>query len=412
MSRKSNVQDRIKYQRHAKNEKEYATFCPSDRRHGGSDIYLGCVVDKEKGIFHNHKQGIFKFTIKNGREDLLANDMMYYPFLNDKSNDLIKKHLIVGFGDCWFLDTMLKSSGLNSIIVKTIPEESDTFRSLISYSILEKDANVYAGRWYNGSFARYLYPDAKMHTSQLNDFLKRLGREEIKQKFFSLYFPYLKQQPNIAENVLISSTSLKNSIDFEYSKISNHNGVIERQTRLIYVVERNTGLPMYFRYVEGNIVDVNTLQAAINYLKEQKMDIKHTILDAGYCSEIVVKNLHENNIPFIFLMSNVLSKTIFATHGADLMSDQYCLKYGERLLYIREIEYDLFGVTCYLYIAIDFDKMNSKHKDYSLEKLQNNQKNINEEEDFGYFILVSSESIKREDVLPPLLYETNFRTNF
>ncbi|MDR0697110.1 MAG: hypothetical protein LBF68_06255 [Christensenellaceae bacterium] len=55
----------------------------------------------------------------------------------------------------------LESSGLKDIIEKTMPNESDTFLSLIAFKLLDYNANCYAERWYNGSAARYLYPNAE-----------------------------------------------------------------------------------------------------------------------------------------------------------------------------------------------------------------------------------------------------------
>jgi transposase len=250
-----------------------------------------------------------------------------------------------------------------------------------------------------------LYPNAELQTARISEFLKRLGTEETKQIFFYLYFTYLKSLPGISENVLIDSTSLNNNIDFEYAKISNHNGVIEKQTRLIYVVERNTGMPVYFRYVAGNVVDVSTLRTTINELKGQNMNIKHSILDAGYCSETNVKELQDSNISFIFRMPhNTLAKQLIAEHGKDLLSDQYSLKYGDRLLFMKEVQFTLYNIKCYLYITIDFDRMSSEQKAYALKKLANkekrNPKKMANKEDFGYFILVSSEALERDNVMP------------
>jgi transposase len=65
---------------------------------------------------------------------------------------------------------------------------------------------------------------------------------------------------------------------------------------------RETGLPIYFRYVAGNIVDVSTLQTTVNELKAQGINLRHGILDAGYCSQKNIKILMKDNIPFLTRM--------------------------------------------------------------------------------------------------------------
>jgi len=49
--------------------------------------------------------------------------------------------------------------------------------------------------------------------------------------------------------------------------VNNHNGVISNEARLILVGDRRSGLPLYFRYVAGNIVDVSTLKTMLTEFK-------------------------------------------------------------------------------------------------------------------------------------------------
>lgn len=66
------------------------------------------------------------------------------------------------------------------------------------------------------------------------------------------------------------------------TSVSNHNGEINNEVRLIYVVQRGTGMPIYMRYIPGNVVNVSTLLTTIAELKALKVDTKFAILDAGY----------------------------------------------------------------------------------------------------------------------------------
>ncbi|MGN8893588.1 transposase, partial [Anaerobiospirillum succiniciproducens] len=99
--------------------------------------------------------------------------------------------------------------------------------------------------------------------------------------------------------MLIDSTGLPNSSRLPVTAISNHNGEINNEVRLIYVVQRGTGLPIYMRYVSGNIVDVSTLLTTIAELKAMKVDTKFAILDAGYLTLDSIDVLLENKISFL-----------------------------------------------------------------------------------------------------------------
>jgi hypothetical protein len=236
--------------------------------------------------------------------------------------------------------------------------------------------------------------------------MERLGTEETKRAFFDAYIPCLRGIPDVSENVLIDSTGLPNDIHFPYARRSNHNGVVSREARLIYVVERNTGLPVYFRCVAGNIVDVTTLRVTINHLKAQNMDVKHGILDAGHCSEKNINELCDSEIAFLIrLPNNATAKKLIDEHGADVCSETYALEYGDRLLFMKHVAVRLFGRDCHLYIAIDFDRMTDEQERYYrkvAERRGKKKKTASEAKDgnFGYFALVSSEELETSEVMP------------
>jgi transposase len=84
--------------------------------------------------------------------------------------------------------------------------------------------------------------------------------------------------------------------------VNNHNGLISNEIRLIFVVERNSGYPIYYRSVLGNIIDVTTLNMVITELQKYNIKVDRAILGAGYYSENNIKLLIDNNIPFMTRM--------------------------------------------------------------------------------------------------------------
>ena len=65
------------------------------------------------------------------------------------------------------------------------------------------------------------------------------------------------------------------------------------EIRLIYVIDRRNGMPVYFRYCPGNIVDVSTLCTTVAELSQYGVSTDYAIVDAGYFSED--KELSTNN---------------------------------------------------------------------------------------------------------------------
>jgi hypothetical protein len=404
MSRKANVEDAIRYQTKAADGKRYATYLPSDRRHGGKDIYLGTVIDENEGIFYNRKSGYFRFSTADGRSELSSEESEYCEYMRKHSAGIsAKKKLILDFGDVWFADHVLTVSGLKEIFSKVCPKDTDTLLTMIVYKLLDSDANLYAERWRDGSYAKYLYPSANVGSQRISEFMAKLGDEEVKRTFFDLYIAYLKGLPDVTENVLIDSTGLPNDTHFEYAAINNHNGVISREARLIYVVERNTGLPIYFRCVAGNIVDVSTLRVTINQMKAQGIQIRHGLMDAGYSSKKNMDELFEHEIPFLMRLSGASSaKNLIKKHGADVFSSKYSLKFGERTICMKRVKETIHNHSCYVYISIDIERKNEEQIKHMRKAAEDPKRKKTDDamESMGYFVLISSEKLDTTEVLP------------
>lgn len=73
------------------------------------------------------------------------------------------------------------------------------------------------------------------------------------------------------------------------------------------MTQQETGLPIYFRYCPGNVIDVSTLVATIKELKKNGVDTKFAILDVGYYSEENIRQLYYNKISFITRLPEKLS---------------------------------------------------------------------------------------------------------
>ncbi|MCL2291496.1 MAG: hypothetical protein FWC30_00245, partial [Candidatus Bathyarchaeota archaeon] len=150
-----------------KNGKQYASIYTPTRKNGKKDNqpqYLGRIINKEKGTYHNKQKGTFTYTIEHGYSP-------YTPNPNDPTTTTTttqqqkEEKLLLDFGDAHTLNTILTKTGLHTILQNTIPKQKDTLLSIINYKLLSGNANKYAHDWYNGSYTRILYPKANL-TSQ------------------------------------------------------------------------------------------------------------------------------------------------------------------------------------------------------------------------------------------------------
>ena len=67
-----------------------------------------------------------------------------------------------------------------------------------------------------------------------------------------------------AAGILVDSTGVPNATRTDITQINNHNGEISREVRLIYVIDCDNGMPIYFRYVAGNIIDVSCFSPMVS----------------------------------------------------------------------------------------------------------------------------------------------------
>ena len=163
------------------NAAEYAYIYTPRKINGKKDncpVYLGRVIDKDRGIFQSRARGIFTYSIDNGYGDVLT-----------EANDTSHTHerLILDFGDAHCLYEILKKQNLYDMIYNIVPEKGDTMMSVLGFKLLASVSNRYAEDWWEGSYARILFPNAKLRSQRLSEFYEQLGDEAVNRRFFQNY---------------------------------------------------------------------------------------------------------------------------------------------------------------------------------------------------------------------------------
>jgi hypothetical protein len=317
----------------------------------------------------------------------------------------LQNELVQSFGATYSISQVIEKSGLDKIIKGILPDEADTLLSLVCHKIIKGSAMQYVESWSKGNYASTLFPRAELSSQRISDFLKRLGKEPIWRRFFKAY---IQQVTGEKVGVIIDSTGLPNEIDIPLSAWGNHGGEAERETRLLIVVDRITGNPLYFRYAAGNIVDVSTLANTFAELEQMGIKASFALIDAGYYSENNIKDLYANQIRFLTRLPSgrTLYKSLITTHR-DIESAMNIVTYGKRALYVKRVPVDLFGNEAFAYIVCDIKRKGLETTKYLLEAKEDNLSDdeinnaLNEK---GKFVIISSDEIPIDEVIP--LYYT------
>lgn len=389
-----------------KNGVEYASVY-TPRRANGKKIndpeYLGRVIDKAKGVFRSRARGEFTYSLESGYGDV------------GMPHSIVREErLILDFGDAHILFEAMKKCDLYDVFHGLLPEQPDTLMSLLAYKLLGRSANRHAEDWWEGSYTRILYPKPKLRSQRISEFYQKLGDEGIHRSFFVNYLA--KVCHGKQAGVLIDSTGMPNDIRFPLTAVNTHNGVTSNEARLLMVVDRRTHMPLYFRYNAGNIVDVTTLRSTIAELEAFGIDTDYAIVDAGYCSKDNMQSLYgddkagDRSIPFLTRIGSNLTmyKKLVSEHAEDLTKSKYMLMQRDRLLSVKRVETDLWGHMGYAYVCMDHARREDEILKYAKSTLGTDEVS-HEEMDMaikskGAFVLISSEMIETEDIMP--LYYT------
>ncbi len=103
------------------------------------------------------------------------------------------------------------------------------------------------------------------------------------------------------------------------------------------MVQQGTGLPLFFSYVVGNVIDASTIKNVVAHLKRNGVDTKFAILDAGYYNRKNADILIDAGISFMtWVHSNHKVFTdVVKAHRVSLECKENFLIYNGRFYYIN-----------------------------------------------------------------------------
>ena len=332
--------------------------------------YLGVVIDKAKGVYEKR---------------------------NESKRAAQKEQCILDYGDSYFLNEFLKKDALLPVLRYVFGKYTDTLLSLVLYKLQGGSAMRHAGIWYEGNAANMLFPKASMSTQSISNFLYTIGKERYQQSFFKSYLKSVcKDEPSL----IIDSTGLPNQVDMPITAWGHHDGGIEKETRLILAVEKDTKMPLYFRYIAGNIGDVSTLTTTISELKKFGVVPSVSIIDAGYYSEGNIRALYEGNVSFLTRMPSgrVIYRSLIEENSTQIERKENAVTYGKRGLFICKRAIDLYEHPAFAYIVCDPVRRGKEISKRILElESEDNEFDL---KNCGMMILVSNINMNINEVVP------------
>ncbi|MCD8307935.1 MAG: transposase [Clostridia bacterium] len=384
----------------------------------GKTTYLGLVIDKEQNIYKSRKLGMFTYDLETDTYGPVPADFIA-PVQTKRTKPPRRRPASPAFGDVFICDEIIKKSGYNKVIDAICYPNPDTIYALLAYYIVSKESNCHAEDWIDTSYAQYLYPKAQLASQRISETLCTLGSEDTKQAFFKEYLRFLKENEKnfdktppastmVKDCILIDSTGLSSAIKFPLTAICKHNGVINEEVRLIYVVQQSTGMPLFFRYVAGNVIDASTIVRTVAELKAYGIETGCAILDAGYYTGPNADVLYEEKIPFVSRVRENMKvfKETLANYSAGIEARENMVRFNGRVLYVKCVSVKIGSKSdrdAYAYLCLDINTRGHANKDTSLRA---NEQKMSDDELFdelhsqGFFVIISSINLTPAEVLP------------
>ncbi len=284
-----------------KNGIKYAVVSSSETVDGkvvSSKKNLGRVIDEEKNIFHSRERGYFSYDALTDTYTEL--DESSFPPMRRKK---CCENLVLDFGDAWFVDELIRSSHLDEAINSVGLNNMDSVKAIAMYYILSGMDNSSAASWWEGSYARILYPDADLSEEMLNDILEGIGNEINSFRFFVKYVMNSVRRKDYRRAVMMESSGLPDSRRFHLSAVKKSDESLSGRGRMIYAVSEDTGLPLYVQYYQENAAGVLGFEYTAASLYGLGTGSVVAVPSDLCHSEKTVMEYYEEEIPFLMQLS-------------------------------------------------------------------------------------------------------------
>lgn len=239
-----------------------------------------------------------------------------------------------------------------------------------------------------------------------------MGKSERKREFLIAHIKYLLGNSKEEIGVLIDSTGIPNQCDFDFVCPSNHNGKLSVEFRMIAVIQKSTGMPLYYEIIDGNIIDITKIERIIEICRDHGCNVEYCIADAGYSSPKTLERLILSDLDYMTRLCpnyKFVSRAL-EEHRSELDNHEAAVLYNRRIAHVVNIQSVIAPDTMngaertgFLYLCRDVDAWYSKAK-----HLVNNHRLLEigidgyfeEQEKSGTFAILTTCELSICEVLP------------
>lgn len=378
---------------------------------------LGKVVwlapDSKSGIFLSPQRGLVSYdSVSDTFDEVARTDER----LSSSSVDVFPDTEIhTVFGDAHLLLCFLAKIGMSEVLKTAFPDEIERERVLchILHGILRDGSRISCDNFIEKSFASYILGDIPTASLRCDTaYFTMMGKDSVRLSFFKAFVERMrKTNPNFGKCCYVDSTPLPNDIDNNpFNALSCH-GVDSSsvQTRLVLVLDEETGFPVWYDIIPGNVLDISTIMTVMNDVAVSlDITINSLVLDAGYISKEVIHAFHNGTEKTLIgrmpARKGFPFKTLYHEFKPSLDKGKYRFVRGGHVYFGKRKEIELFGEKIFAYVYVDKHNALQRERNYMLDHPEEYAALKDKEKDwmsvrFGYFVLLSNKKLEPVDLL-------------
>jgi len=367
---------------------------------------LGRVIhlakDKRSGIFMSKTRGLIEYNadldVFSGvdKSDARIAGLDVFP-----TTDV---HTV--FGDSYLMMKFLKKSSLIDILRTVFPRNPEYERVLchIIHSVMKDGSRISCDNYISKSFASYALGDIPVASLRSDTaFFSMMGEDKTRMSFFKTFVEFMrKKNPRFGRGCYVDSTPLPNDIaDNPFNALCSHGvGATSVQTRLVLVLDEETGLPVWYDIIPGNVLDLSTTMSLIEDVSVSlDIEIDSLVLDAGYITKELIGAFHIGTDKTIIgrmpAKKGFPHKDLYREFKDQIGKGKYQFIRQNHTYFGRRKEIDLFGHKVFAYVYVDRNNALQRFGKYLLAHEDEYSAMKNKDQDWltvkdGYFVLISN----------------------
>lgn len=256
----------------------------------GTPIYIS--DDRKSGIFNSPTRGIVEYdVVKDLFKEVSSDDERLSAFAESRGRNV---HSV--FGDAYVFMCFLKNMGMTGVLGKVLTRKPDLERCIMHlyHRHMSNASKDRCDLFCENSFITSVMSDVPVQTLRTDTYyFETMGGDNLRLAFFTAFAEMMRRTfPDFGKSCYVDSTPLPNEAkDNPFNAFNRHGtGEATKQTRLVLVLDKASGLPVWFKTIPGNVTDVNTLKDIADDVKVSiGMEICDYVLDAGYASKSLIK---------------------------------------------------------------------------------------------------------------------------